>query len=361
MKKLGEILLEKGLLTSDQLENALRRQSLSGGRLGEHLVQMMLVDEAQICQILGMQQAVSAAMPSDLDNIPGDVIQTISAEIARSYRAVPFKLLGKRLHVAMLDAGNIEMVDELSHKTNYIIRPYICMESVLYRALNKYYQIALQSTTRAEASIAASMMRDMMMFDDHLKPEQEDLDSDKTLVALDDSGQFALFDRINILGEHTKTLFVEALGAREIINYLLNLMEQLCDRVVFMILDGEKNYFWSDITDFRRGKAGLPLRNRLQKSVFWSHYLTKPKTEFVDLESISGEIPWAAKMLKMEDLQAFVLVPIHISKRLTGIAMGGADLAFNLREEVNTFDKLRIMAECSLTILRCKRTIQDIE
>jgi hypothetical protein len=361
MKKLGEILLDQGLLTPGQLENALRRQSMSGGRLGEHLVQMMLLDETQVCKMLAIQRAVPAVLPSELEEVPEEVIRAVPGELVSMYQIVPFKLLGRRLHVAMLEPDNIEMVDELSHKTGYIIRSYICMESVLHRAMSHYYQITLKSTTRADASVAASMMQDLIVHDNRFSTEQDEFNTDQNLVALDDSGQFALFDRVNILGDYTKSMFLDALGTKEVINYLLQLMEHLCDKVVFMIIDGEKNYYWSDISEFRRGNTGLPMRDRLQKSSFWSNYLVDPEIKFVNLESISGEIQWAPKMLKMERLQAFILVPVHIGNRLTGIVMGGTVSAVNLKEEIETFRKLRVMADCSLAILRCKRTIQEIE
>ncbi|MBN1878522.1 hypothetical protein JW823_00250 [bacterium] len=361
MKKLGEILLDQGLLTPDQLEKVLRRQSMSGGRFGEHLVQMMLMDETQVCEMLALQKGIPAAMPSDLENIPDEVIQKLSGELVQSYRVVPFRVMGRRMHVAMLEADDIQLVDELSHKSGYIIRPYVCMESLLHRALAKYYQIAVNPVGRADATVEASMMQDLIVHDNQYSADKEIYETDQSLVALGDSGQFTVFDRTNILGTQTKSLFLEATGNKEAVGYFLQFMEQLCDRVVFLVLDNAKNFFWNDVADFRRGSKGVPLLDKLQKIPFWSEYLQNPEIKYVGFESDSNDMRWVPKMLRMEELQAFVVVPIHISHRLTGIAIGGTRSAFTLMEEVDTLNKLQVMTDCSLTILRCKRTIQEIE
>lgn len=361
MKKLGEILLDQGLLTPDQLEKVLRRQSMSGGRFGEHLVQMMLMDETQVCEMLALQKGVPAAMPSDLENIPDDVIQKLSGDIVQAYRIVPFRVLGRRLHVAMLEADDIQLVDELSHRSGYIIRPYICMESLLNRALAKYYHIAITPSVRADASAEAAMMNDIIVHDNQYTADDDIYNTNQNLVALGDSGQFTVFDRANILGTQTKSLFLDSTGHKETVGYFLQFMEQLCDRVVFLVLDNSKNHFWNDVADFRRGAKGVPLMDKLQKIPFWSEYLQNPEIKYVGYEAEASDMRWVPKMLRMEELQAFVVVPIHISHRMTGIAMGGTRSAFTLMEEIDTLNKLQVMTDCSLTILRCKRTIQEIE
>jgi hypothetical protein len=361
MKKLGEILLERDLVTPDQLENALRRQSMSGGRLGEHLVEMLILDEDQVCKMLGIQFGVPAAMPADLDNIPDDVVRIFPGELVQTYHVVPFKLQGKRLHVAMLEPDSIEIIDKIAHQTGCIVRSYISMESVIHRAMAKFFQITARSTFRPEASVTASLMDDIIIRDNQFDMEDDVSQPKENLLALDDSGQFTFVDRVNILGDHTKSLFLDAQTPQEIVKYLLQLVEQLCDRVVFLIVDGNNNYFWNELKEYRSGNKGKPLGETIYKSHFWKRYLESPDIKFVSLEPDSAEMLWAPKMLKMNKVNAFVLIPLHLSPGITGIAMGGAKSAFTLMEEIETFKKLQVMADCSLTILRCKRTIQESE
>ncbi|MCD4652870.1 hypothetical protein K8T06_02940, partial [bacterium] len=236
MKKLGEILLDQGLLTPDQLENVLRRQSMTGGRFGEHLVQMMLMDERQVNSMLSLQKGVPAVKPSDLENIPDEVLEKMPASIVETYRVIPFRVLGRRMHVAMLDPEDIQIVDEISHRSGYIIRPYICMESILNRALAKYYQIA--TTISADASVEASLMQDLIVHDNQYTADKAVYDAAPGLVAIGDSGQFSMFDRANILGAQTKNLFLDSTSNRETLGYFLQFMEQICDSTVFLAVDG---------------------------------------------------------------------------------------------------------------------------
>ncbi len=225
----------------------------------------------------------------------------------------------------------------------------------------KFFQITARSTFRPEASVTASLMDEIIIRDNQFDMDDDVTQPKENLLALDDSGQFAFVDRVNILGDHTKSLFLDAQKPQEIIKHLLRFVEQLCDRVVFLMVDGDSNYFWNDLTDYRSGAKGTSLGTSIYKSHFWKHYLEAPDVKFVSLEPDSAEMQWAPKMLKMKKVNAFVLVPLSINPGVTGIAMGGAKSAFTLMEEIETFKKLQVMATCGLTILRCKRTIQEIE
>lgn len=359
MKKLGEILLDQGLITPDQLENVLRRQSMSGGRFGEHLVQMMLLDETKVHEMLALQKGVPAVNPDDLEDIPDDVIETLSGKMVESYRVVPFRLLGRRLHVAMLDPEDIQSVDELSHRSGYIIRPYVCMESVLNRALARYYQIA--PTSSSDASVEASLMQDMIVHDNQYTADKAAYDTSPSIMAIDNTGQFTMLDKAEIISEQTKALFLDSTTKREALGYFLQFSEQICDALVFMIVDGSKNNFWRNVSDFRTGSKGTPLYDKIYKSAFWKHFLSEPKLKYIEIPSDSTDFRWVHKMLKLENTRAFVLVPVQVSPRLLGIAMGGSASAMQLKDELDTFQKLQLIADCTLTILRCRRTIQDIE
>jgi len=359
MKKLGEILMDQGLITPDQLENVLRRQSMSGGRFGEHLVQMMLLDETQVHEMLALQKGVPAVKPSDLEDIPDDVLETLPGHIVESYRVIPFRLLGRRLHVAMLDPEDIQSVDDLSHRSGYIIRPYVCMESVLNRALARYYQIA--PTSSSDASVEASLMQDMIVHDNQYTADKAAYDSSPGLVAIDNTGQFTMFDRADIICDQTKNLFLDAGTKREALGYFLQFVEQICDRLVFMVIDGAKNNFWRDVSEFRAGSKGTPLYDKIYKSTFWKHFLNEPELKYFTIPPESQEFPWVPKMLKLENTRAFILVPVNISSRLLGIAVGGSTSAMQLKEEMDTLQKLQLITDCTLTILRCRRTIQNVE
>ncbi|MBN1297560.1 hypothetical protein JXA80_12315 [bacterium] len=359
MKKLGEILLDQGLITPDQLEHVLRRQSMSGGRFGEHLVQLLLLDETQVHEMLALQKGVPAVKPTDLEDIPEDVIHALPGEIVSTYRVVPFRLLGRRLHVAMINPDDIQMVDEVSHRSGFIIRPYVCMESVLNRALARYYHIA--PSTSADASVEASLMQDLIVHDNQYTADKAAFDTSPSLVSIDNTGQFSMIDRAQIICDKTKSLFLESGSTREALGYFLQFMEQIGDSLVFMAVDGSKNSFWRNVADFRAGTKGTPLYDKLYKSAFWNRYLQEPELKYFALTDEISELKWVPRMLQLDDARAFVIVPVRISNRLLGIAISGSASSVQLREELETIQKLLLITEYTLTILRCRRSIQEVE
>ena len=74
MKKLGEILLQDGLISQGQLDKALKRQVTAGGRLGTNLVEMMLLDDVRLGQILSRQSSIPDVHPKVLESIDQSVL-----------------------------------------------------------------------------------------------------------------------------------------------------------------------------------------------------------------------------------------------------------------------------------------------
>ncbi len=138
-KKLGEILLDAGVLDAQGLRSALAEQLRWGGPLGRHLVDMKLIREETLIGALSKQLGVPAV---DLDKwqIPAEVVGMIDSETALNLSAVPFQLENKFLDVAMGDPANLSAVDELQILTKKNVRPYVAGPKALERAIAKYYQ-----------------------------------------------------------------------------------------------------------------------------------------------------------------------------------------------------------------------------
>ena len=347
MRKLGEILLEEGLLSQEQLESALRRQMHSGGRLGTNLVEMMILDDVSLGQILSRQMGVPAVHPHVLETINADVLNTIPATLVEQYHSLPFKLEGRRLHVAMLNPSDINMVDELSHRSGYIIKAYICSESVLYRALSIHFQIPPPIRRTME--------------DEDVAMENVIVHDTSGLVSLDDDGQFTLVDRADILGENTKTMFLEATTKTEVIGYFLQFLGYNCDKLAFLAYDQNKNYLWRDSTDFKKGKTGIVCGNQINRSKFWNRYLAKPGFFYTRLSNAGNEMNWVKPMLELDHVKALFLAPIQTSKKVVGIAIGGSTTAMRLEEELDTIKKLHVITISALKIQEYKKIILNME
>lgn len=139
MGKLGQILVARGWITVQQLTRALKNQNVVGGRLGTCLLEMDALSEELLAKGLSEQLGVPAATLDDLHGIPEEVRDLLPAKLARRCRAVPFRALGGRLDVAMLDARNLACQDEIAFATGKRVKVHVGMEIRIFEALEKYY------------------------------------------------------------------------------------------------------------------------------------------------------------------------------------------------------------------------------
>mgnify|MGYP001093032552 FL=1 len=136
--KLGQMLLNSGLITREQLEQALKQQRDDGGRLGYNLVKMRAITEEELNNYLARQHRIESVNLDDVD-VPQDVIDLIPADISRRYEVVPIQRVGKTLVVAMTDPDNLYAIDDLRFTLGMEIESHICASSMVLRALRKYY------------------------------------------------------------------------------------------------------------------------------------------------------------------------------------------------------------------------------
>jgi len=137
--KLGQLLLDSGIITSKQLDEALAIQGKEGGRLGYHLVGINAISEQDLNQYLARQQSIETI---DLDNIQisQDVLTLIPSEIAWRYEVIPIERDGRTLVVAMTDPHNLFAIDDLRFSLGMEVEPHICASSMVKRAIAKFYR-----------------------------------------------------------------------------------------------------------------------------------------------------------------------------------------------------------------------------
>jgi len=137
-KKLGEILVEGGLLTQEQLEKALPYQKKSNLKLGQFLVREGIVSESQIVDLVSSQLKLEKYRP-DRFTVDVELAQLLSAEIAHRCQAAPLKKSGMLLTVAMTDPLDINSLDTIEVHTNYEVEAVICTEQHLNQLLTTVY------------------------------------------------------------------------------------------------------------------------------------------------------------------------------------------------------------------------------
>jgi len=136
--RIGELLLNAGLINQDQLKEALRIQKSTGDKLGSVLVQENYVSETQIMEVLEFQLGIPYI---DLNNaiIAREVQKIIPYNLIRRHNVLPVKLDRNMLYVAMEDPLNFIAIEDIRMATGYEIIPMIASIDAINSLISKLY------------------------------------------------------------------------------------------------------------------------------------------------------------------------------------------------------------------------------
>ena len=137
-KRLGELLIEQGLITQEQLAGTLGDKG-SSQRLGEALLQKGFITDQQLAEVLENQLGIPHV---NLIQYPFDtsLFSLISKETAKRNLIVPLKKEGNKLFVAMVNPMDFITMDDLRLSTGFQIEAGIATKEDILRTINKYYQ-----------------------------------------------------------------------------------------------------------------------------------------------------------------------------------------------------------------------------
>ena len=138
-ERLGDLLVRDGLITPEQLKQALQEQRNSGMRLGYMLVKLGFVQETEITKMLARQFRMPAVDLSRFEVDP-KIVKLIPADVAVKHTVLPLKREGRTLTVAMADPTNVGVVDDLKFITRFDIFPVIAGEFTLRTAIERHYE-----------------------------------------------------------------------------------------------------------------------------------------------------------------------------------------------------------------------------
>lgn len=139
--RLGELLLKEGLITKEQLNEALKEQKNKGGKIGYNLVKLGFIDEKTLTSFLSKQFGVP---PIDLskEEIEEEALKLVPESIAQKYLLIPVRRKGSTLYVAMADPSNIFAIDDVKFLTGYNVEPLVASEIAIKEAIDRYYETA---------------------------------------------------------------------------------------------------------------------------------------------------------------------------------------------------------------------------
>ncbi len=138
-KRLGDLLVEAGLISEDQLQLVLT-QKAQGQRLGDALLQRGYITEQQLIEVLEVQLGIPHI---SLYGYPFEtnLFSLISKETAMRNLLIPIKKDGDKLFVAMVDPMDFFAIDDLRLATGFQIEAVLATKDDIVRAINKYYDI----------------------------------------------------------------------------------------------------------------------------------------------------------------------------------------------------------------------------
>src|SRR5437867_2513914 len=155
-KKLGEILVEEGLISHEQLERALLEQSRTDQLLGRILIDLKMVRESDLMAALAKQIGFRFVDLTDYQIDPSAAM-LIPGQVARRYRALPMAYEDSRLLVAMADPANLFALDDIRTITGMEVQPVVATAADIEAAIRKYsrmdesvQQMASEASATAE-------------------------------------------------------------------------------------------------------------------------------------------------------------------------------------------------------------------
>ncbi len=137
-KRLGDLLIEAGVITNEQLREALAGQKKSGLKLGQYMLRSSMIKEAVMLDTLATQLNISQYHPDKYPYEEG-MNNLVNDKLAQKNRLVPLQKKGSLLLVAMPDPMDINALDTVEIATNLEVEPVICSENDFDLLFNAIY------------------------------------------------------------------------------------------------------------------------------------------------------------------------------------------------------------------------------
>ncbi len=137
--RLGETLVRDGLVSREQLDQALVEQKATKHRLGYVLVKLGFVPELEITKVLARQHRMPAVDLSRFEVDP-KILKLVPGDVAAKSVVLPLKREGRTLTVAMADPSDLGLLEDLKFITRFDLFPVIAGEYTLRGLIEKHYQ-----------------------------------------------------------------------------------------------------------------------------------------------------------------------------------------------------------------------------
>lgn len=369
--RLGDLLLKQGLITTAQLDEALKYQVIFGGKLGTNLIEMGLLEEDEIAGALSQQYCVPTVSADEVMNVQAPVLALLPRELAEQYNVIPLKVEGRRLTLLMPDPSNFNLIDDLAFRTGMIIKPVVAAEVRLILALEKHYNIGrdrryihvtkklatkrpVPPPTPAPETLPLPTAPSVPPATESQRPQ---IDLEFSLADLAATEELAEIDPLEeILDSQTLALFLaDARDRDDVLDSIASYLAHEYACVALFLVRGNAAHGWKasidgqELPDFKQAQFPLDEPSILKTVTETSSFLLGPipRTPFnsMFLQEIGGRVP-----------QTALLVPLLMMGRVVGIIYvdgKGEELAEKLFE----LQKITIKAAMAFEILVLKNKI----
>jgi type IV pilus assembly protein PilB len=155
--KLGEILVNAGLLSEERLGAALEEQKSSGERLGFILISRRVISEAQLVQALSKQLSVPWVSLTHLD-ITSELQRLVPVQVVSQHGVIPVYIMSKRpgervLYVAMDDPTNEDVLNQIHQTSGLDVKPMIAAPSEIATAIARFFRSSWATGERLRESL----------------------------------------------------------------------------------------------------------------------------------------------------------------------------------------------------------------
>lgn len=164
-KKIGQILIEEGLISEKQLTMALAEAKVLGIPLGSVLVKMGFITIRELKEALGAQMGVKLATAEQLKALP-TAISILPEDFVRENKVIPLSMTDKSLVVGMVDPGNSKTINEIVYQTG--LKPTVIMVT------HYEYEAFLQTYYENEREAANKMLKE-------IESERDEVDTSDSL------------------------------------------------------------------------------------------------------------------------------------------------------------------------------------
>lgn len=206
-KRLGDLLVELGYITEDQVLEAIKVQKVTGKRLGRIFVELGYITEDGLLNILELQLGIPK-INLDVIDVDMNAVSTISEGLAKKYNLIPTNFKDGKLVVAMSDPLNIFAEEDVVLASGYKIDIRIARELEINDAITKYY--SKDYMAKAEVKLNEVV--------------EENIEDEPTIKSEENSPTVVLIDRVieNAVKNNASDIHIEPYKDKIVIRYRID-------------------------------------------------------------------------------------------------------------------------------------------